>query len=266
MSDTTKRYKLRGTVVAGVRLKPDEVDDVTPVIHKKLREGGLSKEKAEMLEKAFSQLTRMFPNGHKQRRTVRKSSSETKLAQLYASIPIPDELPDLPEHLREFAFRYATEVRNNSDWARIHRVSIHTIRNWLFRPTVAQYILKIRRERQLLLFERLLSLELKAYKKLDEILSLPTNGETAEVLRKTALDVITITKNGRPYSAYEGVAAERTTVTERVFRESEPLDVDELKEQLDELQEMRQTVFGESVEAEYEVVEDGDGESTRSAE
>ena len=135
--------------------------------------------------------------GHKGKNQVKVNGGKTRIQQLAESLSIPDELPQLPDQLRTFAFRYATEPRKHMDWAAIFHVSIYTIRRWLLKREVMQYILKVRRDRQLLMLERLSNLEKKAYKKLDDILSLPVTEDTAEIIRKTILDVLTI-KGGAP--------------------------------------------------------------------
>jgi hypothetical protein len=164
-------------------------DDVAAVVNDKLRRGV----KGKSLEGESLQVARplLIDNTRQYNLMRRVGSSKSIRQQMSETITIPDELPQLPERMREFAFRYATEFRRTADWAQIFHVSPFTVRNWLLKPKVMQYILKLKQERQSLMIERVTDLEATAYRKLREILDIPfVSVEAAELVRQTASDVL----------------------------------------------------------------------------
>jgi len=122
--------------------------------------------------------------------TQRPVFDKNSLNDLAKRIDIPDELPLLPNRIREFAFRYATEFRSYHQWAGIFHVSTTTILHWLHKPEVMQYIIKIRWERSALMAERLNNLEVSAYSKLQDILDTPITKDTISAIRETIKDVL----------------------------------------------------------------------------
>ncbi len=106
---------------------------------------------------------------------------------------VKKDLGVLDEVRREFAFRYATEHRKGKEWCEIFKISRYTLRNWLAREDVAQYIAKIRRDRNSLMSERLLSLEKKAYAKLDSLLDLDiADVDNAQIVQTSIRDVLSM--------------------------------------------------------------------------
>lgn len=97
-----------------------------------------------------------------------------------------DDLPPVPERLRDFAFRYATEYRKHSSWAKEYNVTVEMIRRWLQRPGVRQYIALTRYEKRFYCMARRVSLENLVYKRLSEWMSLRiTDGNAGAVARIT---------------------------------------------------------------------------------
>lgn len=179
-----------------------------------------------------------------------KTGEKTRVQQLAEAVPIPEEMPQLPPYLQIFAFRYATEVRRHVDWANIMHVSIYTIRYWLLKPDVMQYILKLRQERQFLMVERIANLERKAYEKLDEILDTAIDGYTIESIRKAVLDTIGLARGGDPQSLREGtvnvnVNANAQAGAVSVSNSTARASTEEIKERIQELEMIEAEVLDE---------------------
>lgn len=172
--------------------KPWQIDEVSQQVVHKIKKGEKAKGDIDgaVLSKAAEEMIRA-PAIYM---TNRGTGLKTRTQELAESVPIPDVLPKLAPRVQTFAFRYATEVRRHKDWAQIFHVTIHCIRWWLLKPEVMQYILMIRRERVHLMAERVNSLEMKAYEKLNEFLSLPINDDNAEAIRKAIQDVLALRK------------------------------------------------------------------------
>lgn len=56
------------------------------------------------------------------------------------NVPSLEDLPFIPENLRDFAYRYATEYKSNPAWAKIYGVGVKTIRTWLKKEGVQALI------------------------------------------------------------------------------------------------------------------------------
>jgi len=154
-------------------------------------------------------------------------------------IKIPDELPDLPENLREFAFRYATEYRTNLDWAHIFHQSTFTIYTWIQNPDVAGYIMKIKQERRALMAERLNELEKKAFQKLNKILDFPVTEDSIEPLRKTIIDILTLKQGGgttRKTDALINISQTQGQIQGQ--SQDQEMSLDQLQEKISELKQL----------------------------
>jgi hypothetical protein len=61
-----------------------------------------------------------------------------------------EDLPALPERLRDFSFRYATEYhKTHKAWAKDYGVSASAIEKWLYNPKVQTYITAVRYQHRL---------------------------------------------------------------------------------------------------------------------
>ena len=65
------------------------------------------------------------------------------------NIPNLEDLPFIPERMRDFAFRYATEYMPVKQWAKVYNVSPETIRSWLSHEGVRAYIAVCRFEQRM---------------------------------------------------------------------------------------------------------------------
>lgn len=221
------------------RNKPWQKDEVMEEVVKKLKAG--TKAKTKGVEGKVLKATAMNTNVFIPSKRYKGKSNSQKLAE---TLEIPDKLPELPENLRTFAFRYATEPRRNMDWANIFHVSIYTIRNWLLKPPVVQYYLKVRQERQALMIERLTELEKKAYAKLYEILEQPVTTDNAEVVRKTALDVLSLKASGKVPRDNSGTTIIVNQEQQQIAlsKAEADLSIDQLKELIDEYEDIDRIV------------------------
>lgn len=111
-------------------------------------------------------------------------------------VPMPNDLPDIPYEHKEFAFRFAVERRPIIEWAEIFRVGPQTIRLWLSREDVREYVMKVKACRYSRMLERMALLEDKAISKLSDILEMPLTADTSESIRKAIGDIIELSKNG----------------------------------------------------------------------
>lgn len=178
-------------------MKKRNRDEVSDYVKATIKKKGVlhSVKKKSKLAKKVTQQSPVVKYGGKGFLKAKRSQYQLVLDEL-SSKPI-EELPKLPERLRDFAFRYATEHRTRNEWARIFHVSVYTVDRWRKNPHVMQYYLIIRSQRQALMFERLSSLEKKAYERLSDILNMPLSSSNVDVIRRAILDVLSITQSGR---------------------------------------------------------------------
>lgn len=225
------------------RTKPWQQDEVSREVVEKLRKG----ERANWDEIEGDVLKAAMKPGSFQRKPKR-----TGLKVVPTVVEIPKELPNLPEYLREFAFRYATENRTNADWAHIFHISTLTVYKWISMPDVAGFIVKIKVERRALMAERLNTLEKKAFAKYDKILDLPVipDGPIIEALRKTLYDIITLRQGGVSRKAGEGSLIGSISVTQNQAQaQSTETDIDvnnltteQIQKKLDELKTLEENL------------------------
>lgn len=113
------------------------------------------------------------------------------------AVRVDGTLPMLPEYLRDFAFRYALEIRSHSDWARIYHVSSASIGQWVRRPDVLKYVMTIRYERRLRLIEMVDQVESKAWRKLNEVLDQKINPANIGTMLNAIFKTLSMTKEGK---------------------------------------------------------------------
>lgn len=165
------------------------------------------------------------------------------LQKITQAVGVPRDLPLLDEVRREFAFRYATEYRKKKEWCEIFKISPYTLRNWLQRADVAQYIAKVRRDRNSLMSERLLNLEKKSYAKLDSLLDLDIKDpDNAQIVQHTIRDVLSIMGadiNGKGSASKTPAVQIQMQQNQQMINNSDPSElaneIKELNKQLDEL-------------------------------
>lgn len=197
-SETTYRLSKRMLELRRSKI-PQYQDNITPVVQRKIK--SRSDVVSEPTQVEGSVLQQHVENGDFRFSTglSPKKGEETQIQKLNRSITtLPKELPDIPEYLRDFAFRYATEYRTHMDWARIYNRSIFTIRLWLSKPDVLIYVKMIKRERNRLMAARLDQLEKKAYQKYSELLDMPLTADTAEIIRSAIHDILLLKQGSFP--------------------------------------------------------------------
>lgn len=169
-------------------------------------------------------------------------------AQIYNQVIAGDhELPDLPNRMREFAFRWMTEYRSTKDWAKLFNVSVTTIWIWRTNPKIVKYAAVIKYKRNALMLERNLTLENKAYTKLNEILDMKITEDNAEVMRKTILDTLNIIQQRLPRSAEP--AAQITNINasavqnkNKIENKVSEVDIKDIRDKLDEMELIEQVL------------------------
>jgi hypothetical protein len=57
---------------------------------------------------------------------------------------IPWEVPDLPDKIRDFAYKYGLEHRSRKEWAELFRVTPQTIDIWRVNPKVVRFALIVK--------------------------------------------------------------------------------------------------------------------------
>lgn len=99
-------------------------------------------------------------------------------------IPDVNDLPFIPERLRDFSYRYATEYKKLATWATEYNVSLDTIRKWLAHTGVQSYIALTRLEKRFYTLARRSALENMVWKRLHEFMSIKITGENVGAVAK----------------------------------------------------------------------------------
>lgn len=94
------------------------------------------------------------------------------------NLPDLSSLPFIPERLREFAFRYATEYMPHSAWAKEFNTTEKRIQAWLRHEGVRAYIAVCRYEQRMYNFAQRVTLQKNVYKTINRILSSKLTGDT----------------------------------------------------------------------------------------
>jgi hypothetical protein len=209
------------------RQKPWHKDEVSAEVNSALKRG----DKADPKRIEGKVLKRAASPG-----TFAKHVNRRGLKRFPSVVEVPETLPDLPEGLKEFAFRYATEYRTNADWAHLFHVSTFTIYSWLGREDIAGFIAKIRQERRLLMAERLNDLEKKAFAKLSKILDFPLTEDSLEPIRKAVLDVLTL-RNGKTPSSSGSISIIQGQAQGQM--QEQELSLEQMQEKIEELRALK---------------------------
>lgn len=86
-------------------------------------------------------------------------------------IPDLNNIPFIPERMRDFAFRYATEYKPNAEWAKEYGVGPVTIGTWLRNEGVKSYIALVRYEQRMYNLAQHTNMQRNVYKTINKILS-----------------------------------------------------------------------------------------------
>ncbi len=95
------------------------------------------------------------------------------------NLPNVDDLPFIPERMRDFAYRYATEYKKATAWAKAYDVTVITIQKWLRHPGVKSYVALARLEKRFYTMARRSALENMVWKRLHEFMSIKITGDNA---------------------------------------------------------------------------------------
>lgn len=94
-------------------------------------------------------------------------------------LPDIDDLPFIPEQMRDFAYRYATEYKKMTVWAKEYGCSTSTIRRWLKNTAVQSYIALTKMEKRFYTMARRSALENMVWQRLREFLSIKITGDNS---------------------------------------------------------------------------------------
>lgn len=95
-----------------------------------------------------------------------------------SNLPSLDDLPFIPERMRDFAFRYSTEYMPNKVWAKTYNVTVTTIENWLRNEGVRAYIAVCRYEQRMFNLAQHVTMQRNVYKTINAILTTKITADT----------------------------------------------------------------------------------------
>lgn len=101
-------------------------------------------------------------------------------------LPTLDDLPFIPERMRDFAFRYATEYKPWKFWAKEYGVSIKTIEKWLRHEGVRGYIAISRYEQRMFHLAQHIAMQRQVYRTINDILRTKITADTIDPIGKMA--------------------------------------------------------------------------------
>lgn len=93
-------------------------------------------------------------------------------------LPDLDSLPFIPERMRDFAFRYATEYMTVAKWAKEYNCSVHTIEKWMRHEGVRAYIALCRYEQRMYNLAQHVTMQRNVYRAINRILNAKLTGDS----------------------------------------------------------------------------------------
>jgi len=102
------------------------------------------------------------------------------------NLPKVEDLPFVPERLRDFAFRFATEMKPWREWAKIYGVSIPGVQKWLRNEGVRALIALTRYERRIYHMGMILQIEKRMYDVINTILGVKITTDNMGTVLSTA--------------------------------------------------------------------------------
>jgi len=102
------------------------------------------------------------------------------------NLPKTEELPFVPERLRDFAFRYATEYKPLHSWAKIYGVSPSAVSHWLSHEGVRTLVALTRYERRIYHMGVILQIEKRMYDVMNTILGVKITTDNMHTVLETA--------------------------------------------------------------------------------
>lgn len=94
------------------------------------------------------------------------------------NIPRLEDLPFIPERMRDFSFRYSTEYKPIKVWAKEYNVSEETINKWLRHEGVRAYIAVCRYEQRMFNLAQHITIQRNVYKTINNILNTKLTADT----------------------------------------------------------------------------------------
>jgi len=102
------------------------------------------------------------------------------------NLPKIEDLPVVSERLRDFAFRFATEMKPQREWAKIYGVSISAIKRWMTNEGVRALIALTRYERRIYHMGMILQIEKRMYGVINAILGVKLTTDNMSTVLSTA--------------------------------------------------------------------------------
>lgn len=165
------------------------------------------------------------------------------------NLPNLKDIPFIPERMRDFAFRYATEYKPYKVWAKEYGVEVRTLYRWLQHEGVRAYIAITRFEQRMFNLAQHVILQRNVNKTINAILSTKITADTIGAIGQMARFMHDVLAN--PSAASDpkkgifnvniGYPAGAVTTVERSPYAQEPRDVtpkelEELKADIEELE------------------------------
>jgi len=161
-----------------------------------------------------------------------------------SNLPSLADLPQMPERMRDFAFRSGIEGKTIEQWTRVFNVSRTAIQRWKRDPRVEQIRALTIMERRSYLLAQAIRLERKMYSKLDSLLDVEIVPETIGTVLSTLKFVHSIlTKSPDPehgtqsheFNVSIGIGRDGGGEQKSPFsveREVTPLDIEKVENQI----------------------------------
>jgi hypothetical protein len=118
------------------------------------------------------------------------------------NLPSLESLPFIPERMRDFAFRYATEYKPHKLWAKEYGVSLVTIEKWLRHEGVRAYIAVCRYEQRMFNLAHHTIMQRNVYATINKVLTTRLTADTIGPIVSMAKFVYQILHNqgeGNPW-------------------------------------------------------------------
>ena len=101
-------------------------------------------------------------------------------------LPSLDDLPFIPERMRDFAYRYATEYKPQKFWAKEYGVRVEAIQKWLRHEGVRSYIAISRFEQRMFNLAQHVTMQRNVYKTINAILTTKITSDTIAPIAQMA--------------------------------------------------------------------------------
>jgi len=95
-----------------------------------------------------------------------------------SELPDLKDLPFIPERMRDFAFRYATEYKPYRFWAKEYGISARTVEAWLRHESVRAYIAICRFEQRMFNMAQHVIMQRNVYRTINTILTTKITSDT----------------------------------------------------------------------------------------